>query len=54
MFPTSDEDSSTPDRSKVSEFNLNVGEFPTSDEDSSTPDQHAMVFVGEGQQVSDL
>ena len=37
LFPTSDEDSSTPDSSRKNR-NLRYSMFPTSDEDSSTPD----------------
>ncbi len=37
-FPTSDEDSSTPDRSLFMKYTVQGDEFPTSDEDSSTPD----------------
>ncbi len=37
-FPTSDEDSSTPDEAAKNAPGIQM-EFPTSDEDSSTPDQ---------------
>ncbi len=37
-FPTSDEDSSTPDQLAYAAEELTAVEFPTSDEDSSTPD----------------
>ena len=40
LFPTSDEDSSTPDYQARDRSNCWFG-FPTSDEDSSTPDQVA-------------
>ncbi len=53
LFPTSDEDSSTPDRLGSSRGDRGM-KFPTSDEDSSTPDSSARHATTALHTVSDL
>ena len=53
LFPTSDEDSSTPDKFGKNHIK-NIYEFPTSDEDSSTPDPYTSTEVNSAILVSDL
>ncbi len=53
-FPTSDEDSSTPDQRGGSFVAKWEAQFPTSDEDSSTPDVFVRMAKGWLYLVSDL
>ncbi len=54
MFPTSDEDSSTPDTALKALYQRVDELFPTSDEDSSTPDSERKLSMRKLFLVSDL